>query len=179
MISVEAKKEFLRWFLKRYQLKRRECVWILNYLISHEKNLENVSFTDDALHCPRALVISTSKSSEIPFRFYRGTMMTADPEKTYNDMSRYENEKLYIQLNYPDKHKCSMYATVFEDNDFLVNTDVDKSVKQDAEKLIIEMEERLIGWSFNTLINMALDEGDNKAFMRWTEESKKMGEEMT
>jgi len=34
-VSVMEKKEFVRWFLKRYQMKRRECVWILNYLLSH------------------------------------------------------------------------------------------------------------------------------------------------
>ncbi|MEH7479396.1 YpiB family protein, partial [Bacillus altitudinis] len=26
-VSVNEKKEFIRWFLNHYQLKRRECVW--------------------------------------------------------------------------------------------------------------------------------------------------------
>ncbi len=28
-VSVNEKKDFIRWFLNHYQLKRRECVWIL------------------------------------------------------------------------------------------------------------------------------------------------------
>lgn len=39
-ISVNEKKEFIRWFLNHYQLKRRECVWILNYLMSHDQLME-------------------------------------------------------------------------------------------------------------------------------------------
>ena len=44
MIPVAAKKDFVRWFLKQYKLKRRECVWILNYLLSHDHLLHNVHF---------------------------------------------------------------------------------------------------------------------------------------
>lgn len=36
-VSVNEKKDFIRWFLNHYQLKRRECVWILNYLMSHDQ----------------------------------------------------------------------------------------------------------------------------------------------
>ena len=61
MIPVAAKKDFVRWFLKRYKLKRRECVWILNYLLSHEHLLQNVHFTDEAHYCPRAMVMSVQR----------------------------------------------------------------------------------------------------------------------
>ena len=66
MIPVAAKKDFVRWFLKRYKLKRRECVWILNYLLSHEHLLQNVHFTDEAHYCPRAMVMSTTGIGEYP-----------------------------------------------------------------------------------------------------------------
>lgn len=39
-VSVVDKKAFVRWFLKNYQLKRRECVWILNYLLSNDDLLK-------------------------------------------------------------------------------------------------------------------------------------------
>jgi len=35
-ISNKDKKTFVRWFLKRFDLKRRECVWILNYIVGHD-----------------------------------------------------------------------------------------------------------------------------------------------
>ena len=47
-ISVNEKKEFVRWFLNNYQLKRRECVWILNYLMSHDQLMEKVHCVENA-----------------------------------------------------------------------------------------------------------------------------------
>ncbi|WP_172369604.1 ReoY family proteolytic degradation factor [Sporosarcina jiandibaonis] len=178
MISVQTKKEFIRWFLKRYQLKRRECVWILHYLLNHEENLKNVHFTDEAHYCPRAMIISTTKSLDIPFRFYKGNLMTADAEKTFHDMTHHAHEKLYIQLNYPNKHICEKYVTVLEDNQYLPVEEIGKGVKQDAEQLIVEMEERLVKAEYDRLIDAALDERDDKAFMYLTGEFRKMGEEM-
>lgn len=47
-VSVNEKKDFIRWFLNHYQLKRRECVWILNYLMSHDSLMEKVHFVEQA-----------------------------------------------------------------------------------------------------------------------------------
>ena len=96
MVPVATKKEFVRWFLKRYKLKRRECVWILNYLLSHEQILQNVHFTDEAHYCPRAMIISTTKSESIPFRFYKGNLMTADAEKSFHDLRLHPKMKRCI-----------------------------------------------------------------------------------
>ena len=112
MIPVAAKKDFVRWFLKRYKLKRRECVWILNYLLSHEHLLQNVHFTDEAHYCPRAMVMSTTGSESIPFRFYKGNLMTADAEKSFHDLRLHPDDKMYIQLNFPNRHSCPQYASV-------------------------------------------------------------------
>ena len=54
-VSVNEKKDFIRWFLNHYQLKRRECVWILNYLISHDQLMEKVHFVEQAQYCPRGI----------------------------------------------------------------------------------------------------------------------------
>lgn len=60
-VSVN-EKDFIRWFLNHYQLKRRECVWILNYLMSHDSLMEKCilssrpNFVRGALSClPTAL----------------------------------------------------------------------------------------------------------------------------
>ena len=70
-VSVNEKKEFIRWFLNNYQLKRRECVWILNYLLSHDQLMEKVHFVEHAEYCPRGIVMSTQCVDDVPFRFYK------------------------------------------------------------------------------------------------------------
>ena len=99
-VSVMEKKEFVRWFLKRYQMKRRECVWILNYLLSHDDLLQKVHFVEEAHYCPRAMVMSVTESTGVPFRFYKGNLMTADAEKSFHDLRLHPNEDMYIQLNF-------------------------------------------------------------------------------
>ena len=56
-VPLNEKKTFIRWFLKNFQLKRREGVWILNYLLSNDDLLEHVHFVDEAHYCPRAIVM--------------------------------------------------------------------------------------------------------------------------
>ena len=118
-VSVMEKKEFVRWFLKRYQMKRRECVWILNYLLSHDDLLQKVHFVEEAHYCPRAMVMSVTESTGVPFRFYKGNLMTADAEKSFHDLRLHPNEDMYIQLNFPLVPPSSEYLAVLEENQFM------------------------------------------------------------
>lgn len=166
MVPVAAKKDFVRWFLKRYKLKRRECVWILNYLLSHEVLLENVHFTDEAHYCPRAMVISTTKSESIPFRFYKGNLMTADAEKSFHDLRLYENEKMYIQLNFPNSHSCPHYASVREENPFLPSyLQVSEADKKLARKLVEESIVTMTEEMLRKRIDEALDQNNEEHFL--------------
>lgn len=167
MVSVAAKKDFVRWFLKRYKLKRRECVWILNYLLSHEQLLKNIHFTDEAHYCPRAMVMSSTESESIPFRFYKGNIMTADAEKSFHDLRLYKNEKMYIQLNFPNSHTCPNYASVREENPFLPDalqvSETDRWIaKRLAEESITSMNEELLKKG----IDEALDRDDKETFIK-------------
>jgi len=166
MIPVAAKKEFVRWFLKRYKLKRRECVWILNYLLSHEELLQSVHFTDEAHYCPRAMVISTTESESIPFRFYKGNLMTADAEKSFHDLRLYPKEKMYIQLNFPSSHTCAHFASVREENPFLPSyLQVSEKDKKTAELLLEESIAALTEDVLKRKIDEALDTNNKEQFI--------------
>ena len=45
--------------------------------------------------------------------------MTADAEKSFHDLRLHPDEKMYIQLNFPNNHTCPQYASVREENPFL------------------------------------------------------------
>ncbi|MCG3089937.1 ReoY family proteolytic degradation factor [Sporosarcina cyprini] len=166
MIPVAAKKDFVRWFLKRYKLKRRECVWILNYLLSHEQLLQNVHFTDEAHYCPRAMVISTTNSESIPFRFYKGNLMTADAEKSFHDLRLHPEEKMFIQLNFPNSHACPQYAMVREENPYLPDDlQVSERDRKIAEQLLEESAATMSLEMLMRRVDEALDENDRERFL--------------
>lgn len=169
MIPVTAKMEFIRWFLKRYKLKRRECVWILNYLLSHEQLLSNVHFTDDVHYCPRAMVMSVTGTDHIPFRFYKGNVMTADAEKSFHDLRLHPKEKMFIQLNFPDYHACPEYAMVREENPYVPSyLQVSESDRKIAHQLL---EESIATMSLDMLrkrVDEALDANDREQFLALT-----------
>src|SRR5690606_29156714 len=118
-VSVNEKKELIRWFLNHYQLKRRESVWILNYLMSHDQLMEKVHFVEEAQYCPRGLIMSTHCVSEVPFRFYKENVMTTDAEKSFHDIRLNREEDIYIQLNFRGSHLSPHYVVVVEENPYM------------------------------------------------------------
>ncbi len=174
-VSVDEKKEFIRWFLNHYQLKRRECVWILNYLMSHDQLMEKVHFVEQAQYCPRGLVMSTHCVDEVPFRFYKANVMTTDAEKSFHDIRLNREEEIYIQLNFHASNQVHQYAAVLEENPYLP-----KSLRENekdrllAEKILSSSIREFQRNKLLKLIDEALDQGDKEAFYRLTEQLEKL-----
>ncbi len=164
-VSVNEKKDFIRWFLNRYQLKRRESVWILNYLMSHDQLMEKVHFVEDAQFCPRGLIMSTHCTREVPFRFYKDNIMTTDAEKSFHDIRLNRDEDIYIQINFRSSNLCHQYAAVLEQNPFVKNNvHLSEEDKQFAEQFL---KESIRIFQENKLleeIDRALDTRDQKKF---------------
>ena len=170
---MQDKKEFIRWFLKTNTMKRRECVWILNYLISHETMLDKVHFVEEAHYCPRAMIMSATTSSGIPFRFYKGSIMTADAEKSFHDLRLNPDEELFIQLNFPSTPVSPQYMAVLEENSYMPKY---LHVTEKDKEMVEQVLEQAIG-SFTrnqmeAAIDAALDAGDQERFMQLTAQLK-------
>lgn len=165
-VSVDEKRVFVQWFLHNHQLKRRECVWILNYLLSDEAILERVHFTEEAHYCPRAMVMSTTDTPGVPFRFYKGNIMTSDAEKSFHDLRLNSDEPIYIQLNFPNVPPSAEYLTVLEENPYMPKSlQINQHDRIVAEQLVHEslhhfQEEKLL-----VEIDAALDAGDKERFI--------------
>lgn len=178
-VSVNEKKEFIRWFLNHYQLKRRECVWILNYLMSHDELLKKVHFVEEAQFCPRGLVMSTHCVDEVPFRFYKENVMTTDAEKSFHDIRLNRDEDIFIQLNFRGAYKQHQYMLVLEENPYMPkNLQISEKDRLLAEKFlqasIFQYErEKLL-----KLIDKALDKYDKKAFQDLTTRLKQLEENL-
>lgn len=170
-VSVNEKKDFIRWFLNHYQLKRRECVWILNYLMSHDQLMEKVHFVEQAQYCPRGLVMSTHCVDEVPFRFYKANVMTTDAEKSFHDIRLNREEEIYIQLNFHAANLAHQYAAVLEENPYLPKSlQVNEKDRLLAEKFLSSSIHEFQRSKLLKLIDEALDKGDKETFYRLTEQ---------
>lgn len=170
-VSVDEKKEFIRWFLNHYQLKRRECVWILNYLMSHDQLMQKVHFVESTQHCPRGLIMSTHCVNEIPFRFYKSNVMTTDAEKSFHDIRLNREEEIYIQLNFKSAYSSYQYVAVLEENPYLPKSTVVN--EQDQQLVEMFLEESIVAFQRNSLlekIDEALDRNDEATFRALTAE---------
>jgi uncharacterized protein YpiB (UPF0302 family) len=170
-VSVNEKKEFIRWFLNHYQLKRRESVWILNYLMSHDQLMGKVHFVEEAHYCPRGLIMSTHCVENVPFRFYKENIMTTDAEKSFHDIRLNREEDIYIQLNFKSSNLSYQYAAVLEENPYMP----EDLYMNDKDRLSVE---RFLKHSIDTFqrekllkaIDDALDRQDQKTFQMLTDQ---------
>ena len=164
-VSVNEKKDFIRWFLNHYQLKRRECVWILNYLMSHDQLMEKVHFVEQAQYCPRGLIMSTHCVDKVPFRFYKENVMTTDAEKSFHDIRLNREEDIFIQLNFHASNQAPQYAAVLEENPFMPkHLQFNEKDGVIAEQFLNYSIERFHREKLLSLIDEALDRQDQQAF---------------
>ncbi|GAA0297200.1 uncharacterized protein YpiB (UPF0302 family) [Gracilibacillus halotolerans] len=177
-VQTKDKKEFIQWFLGNYQLKKRESVWILNYLLNDERLLSQVHFVLEARFCPRAIIISTHCSSEVPFRFYKKHIVTTDADKSFHDIRMHKDEPIYIQVNFRDANRNIHYMKVLEDNPFIPDdyflTKQDKKIVKDLldHSLYYYQKEKL-----TDLINRALDSKNFEDFMEYSNALRKLEKE--
>jgi uncharacterized protein YpiB (UPF0302 family) len=179
-VSVNEKKDFVKWFLGNYQLKQRECVWILNYLMSHDQLMRKVHFVEHAKYCPRGIVMSANCVKESPFHFYKQNVMTTDAEKSFHDIRLNREEDIYIQLNFKDCFKNAQYVAVVEDNPYLPkNLESNEKDRLIAERVLEESIQVYQREKVLQLIDEALDRQDKEAFQQLTDRLKALSPRRT
>lgn len=172
IINLEDKKAFINWILENKKMKRRDCTWLLEYLLSHDKALESVRFMEEAHYCQRAVVMSTTEVESVPFRFYSGNLMTAETDKASQELRMYPEKEMCIQINFTGSQTCVEYMAVLEDNERLPSYLREDSVKvledvsEDTERLISAITASTNRVSLMNEIDKALDSGDKELFMQ-------------
>lgn len=168
-VSVNEKKDFVKWFLSNFQLKQRECVWILNYLMSHDYLMKKVHFVEQSKYCPRGLVMSTNCVKDVPFHFYKQNVMTTDAEKSFHDIRLNRDEDIYIQLNFKSSFQYPMFVSVLEENPHIPkNLNSNEKDRIIAEKLLSDSIIKFQRDRLMKLIDEALDQQDPKLFKELT-----------
>lgn len=175
VISVVEKKDFLRWFLKTFQLKRRECAWLLNYLISDDELMKRVHFVEKAEYCPKALIISTTDVENVPFSFHKKKHVTMDAEKAFHDIRLHDDEDVYIQLNFIGSKVNHHYVAVLEENPFIPENNEMATVDGILAELVLDKSLRSFAKEqLQADIDYALDQQNREQFIKLTNELKKL-----
>src|SRR5690625_372615 len=164
-ISIQHKRDFIQWFLRNYTLKRQEVNWLLNYLIKDEKRLNQLSFVHDAKFCPKAVIISSHCSDEVPFLFYKQHVITTDIDKFFHDIRLHEDEFIYVQFNFENAKQNPHYAGVLEENPYTpVSTSLQDEDKKISNCLLTDLKRAYHLNKIKEEIDETLDQKDKKKF---------------
>lgn len=168
-VSNMEKKHFLKWITTHFVLKRREALWILDYLFNHNLMLEKTHFVEDVKQTPRGIYMSVVGNDKPDFLFYKNGHVYEDGMQAFHEVRLNWSSPLYIEIDFDDAWHYSEYLTILEDNPYASWND---SI---SDALINHVDEAL---TFETLsltkdrlmknIDLALQDGDKDAFLSLT-----------
>lgn len=116
IISNEEKKRFLKWFTRTYELKRRESLWILDYLFNHDIMLEKTHFVENVNQTSRGIYMSVKNNHQPAFRFYKNGHTFRDAMQAFHEIRLNWSSELYIELAFEGAWQTPEYLAVLEDN---------------------------------------------------------------
>ncbi len=176
-IPIQAKKDFIQMILKQYELKNLASKWILEYVLVNDHLLVNSHFVKDASHCPRGIMISTTCSPRVGFRFHKKHVVTFDVDKAFHDLRFNKDEPMYWQINFHQAEKNPQYIAILADNPYAPEY---KTLQKQDEiianhlltKIMFEERESVL----KKQIDRSLDEHDRNKFYQLTNELKQLYE---
>ncbi|GEQ32546.1 ReoY family proteolytic degradation factor [Marinilactibacillus psychrotolerans] len=178
-VQLKDKKHFLKWFLQRYQMKRRESMWILNYLLNHDIVLNKAKFVESAERTPRGIRMAAVGTDQEAFKFYKDGHAFDNPEQAFHEVRLNWHTDLYIELFFTDSWMSPEYLTVLEDNPFSSwNDSISEELSQEVNDAIDqfhleEMRNKLI-----QEIDRALEQDEKNTFYELTNELKVVEEKL-
>lgn len=136
-ISVIDKKEFLKWFTKNFVLKRREALWILDYLYNHNIMLEKTSFVENVKETPRGIYMSVQGNHNVAFRFYKNGHTFKDAMQAFHEVRLNWSSPLYIEIDFQNAWEFPEYLAILEDNPYARwNDEVSDDVIQEIDEAL-------------------------------------------
>lgn len=115
-VTNQEKKLFLKWFTRHFELKRREALWILDYLYNHDIMLEKTHFVEQVEKTPRGIYMTVKGNQKPSFRFYKNGHTFKDAMQAFHEIRLNWSSQLYIEIDFEDAWQYPEYLAVLEDN---------------------------------------------------------------
>ena len=178
-VKLKDKKKFLKWFLQRYQMKRRESMWILNYLLNHDIVLNKTKFVEEANKTPRGIRMATVGTEDEAFRFYKDGQEYDHPEQAFHEVRLNWHTDLYIELLFQDSLLSPEYAAILEDNPFAkwndrMTSEIDEQVDEAVDTFYLQKQREQVLED----IDRALETDNRDDFYSLAEELKHIEDKM-
>lgn len=117
-ISNTDKKSFLKWITKNYVMKRREALWILDYLYNHDIILEKTHFVENGKETPRGISMAVAGNERESFLFYKNGHIFKDAMQAFHEVRLNWSSPLYIEILIDNPWQHPEYLAVLEDNPY-------------------------------------------------------------
>lgn len=127
MVSNKEKKAFIKWLMNTKQFKRRECVWIMNYLMDNDDLLSRTHFVTSAGRLDvldekqRLILMGCHCVPDVPpFKYFKDGNLTTDAERAFHDIRLNRHQPIFINIQYRDAISCDNYFMVEEDDEVML-----------------------------------------------------------
>ncbi|GCF92796.1 UPF0302 protein [Enterococcus florum] len=171
MIDVAEKRSFLVWLINHVSFRRREVIWILNYLINHETILNNVHIVENADLTKRGLVIHDITHETEPMVLHIQNQAFTNSDQIFHEIRLHWQQPLYLECIFPNSWHNEQYLSVLEDNpEISWNDSVSEEIIQEVENYMEREEKEAKMRLLNHQIDRALEEGDREAFLQLSDE---------
>ena len=167
--SLEDKKNFISWFVSNHALKRREALWILNYLLNHELLLKQIHFVEKVDCTPKGMWFSTDKAPDESFYFYKAGTRFNNPEQAFHDIRLNWKEECYIEMEFEDSYLTMVKFGILEKNPFY---EEESSSDEEVHQALAEIQTDVLKQEILTQIDQALETGNQELFIKLTEQLK-------
>ena len=136
-VSNSEKKHFLKWVTSNFVMKRRESLWILEYLFSHNLMLEKTHFVEDVSKTPRGIYMSVVGNEKPDFRFYKNGHTFDDGMQAFHEVRLNWSSPLYIEIDFDDAWQYPEYLTILEDNPYASwNDSISKALSNSVDNAL-------------------------------------------
>lgn len=136
-VSNSEKKHFLKWVTSNFVMKRRESLWILEYLFSHNLMLEKTHFVEDVSKTPRGIYMSVVGNEKPDFRFYKNGHTFEDGMQAFHEVRLNWSSPLYIEIDFDDAWQYPEYLTILEDNPYASwNDSISKALSNSVDNAL-------------------------------------------
>lgn len=98
--STQAKKDYIRWFLKTQRLKREEARELLRFVLRSEELIARIDFVEDVTPYRDALLVSAQGTGTYPFLFRTNGQVVQDVKEAMELLKGTPPRRLKVWLSF-------------------------------------------------------------------------------
>lgn len=173
--NLTQKKNFLRWFLSKQQLKTPELSRLLHFIAESDDLLRKVRFVENIRYYSDAILVSAEDSNTIPYIMRIDNRYIFDVDEFIKALTSDPPSRLYIWLSFNRDYICSFCPNVIDrkGSRTLSKRQIRGLEREISEQVYLK---ELAKQKLMEQIDTALEKGCKEEFFRLTHQLKKISQ---